>query len=372
MPENNAVWLPAKRAPFALGPAAYTEPGEGEIVVRNAAVAINPMDWILQRVGDIIFPWLTYPTVLGSDVAGEVVAVGRGVTRFAIGDRVIGHAVGSGQDRNRAAEGAFQTRTVVCANMAAPIPPGLSFEAAAVLPLGLSTAAAGLFQADFLALKPPSANPEPTGETVVVWGGSTSVGANAIQLAVAAGYAVIATASPGNFDFVRRLGASHAFDYASPTAVSDVLVALQGQRLAGALAIGVGSAGKCLDVVAGAEGLRFVALATPPASFAAVPAGHGRLARLVPVMAGFVTGNLALAIKARRAGAVTRFIFGSSIRTNDVGRMIYEDFLPAALAEGRYRAAPEALIAGRGLAAIPAAIEQHRQGVSARKLVVTL
>ncbi len=87
--------------------------------------------------------------------------------------------------------------------MAAPIPHTMSYEAAAVLPLALST---GLFQTDQLALQYPSATPKPTGQTVLVWGGSTSVGSNAIQLAVAAGYEVITTSSPRNFDYVTKLG----------------------------------------------------------------------------------------------------------------------------------------------------------------------
>lgn len=62
-----------------------------------------------------------------------------------------------------------------------------------------------------------------TGQTVVVWGGSTSVGSNAVQLAVAAGYEVVTTASPRNFDHVRALGASAVFDYNSSTVVQDII-----------------------------------------------------------------------------------------------------------------------------------------------------
>ena len=67
-----------------------------------------------------------------------------------------------------------------------------------------------------------------------------------------------------------------------------------------------------------------------------------------------------------------RYIFSSSILGNEVSRAIYERFLPAALAEGRYVAAPQATVVGHGLAAIPAALEMQKKGVSARKLVVTL
>ena len=187
MPTNTAAWINAKHAKLEVGPAPYTRPGDDQIVIRNYAVAINPLDWIIQVAGNLTYRWLKYPTVLGSDVAGEVAEVGKEVTRFRVGDRVLGHAVGTDKDSNRAAEGGFQQYTVVLERMAAPIPDTMPFEDAAVLPLALSTASCGLFQADQLGLRHPSANPEPTGRTLLVWGGSTSVGSNAIQLAAAAG-----------------------------------------------------------------------------------------------------------------------------------------------------------------------------------------
>ena len=95
MPSNTAVWLPAAQDPLEVKPAPYTAPRDGEIVVKNHAVAVNPIDWILQVVGSLIFPWIKYPFVLGSDLAGEVIEVGKDVTRFKAGDRVLGHAVGS-------------------------------------------------------------------------------------------------------------------------------------------------------------------------------------------------------------------------------------------------------------------------------------
>lgn len=78
--------------------------------------------------------------------------------------------------------------------------------------MGVSVATKALFHRDFLALDLPSASSSPKGETVLIWGGSTSVGSNVIQLAVAAGYEVITTASPGRFEYLRGLGASQVFD----------------------------------------------------------------------------------------------------------------------------------------------------------------
>jgi NADPH:quinone reductase-like Zn-dependent oxidoreductase len=372
MPENTALWLNAKRAPFAVGPAPYTAPRANEIVVRVRAVAVNPFDRAIQTIGGIITPWITNPFVVGSDVAGDVVEIGSGVTRMKVGDRVLGYAAGSDKRRNRAAEGAFQNYVVLLAHMAAPIPDTMAFEDAAVLPLGISTAACGLFQKDFLAMTPPSAAPAPTGKTLLVWGGSTSVGSNAIQLAVAAGYDVITTASPRNFAYVQRLGAREAFDYRSRTVIADITTILRGREIAGALAIGIGSAAACIDIVGACQGNRFVALATPPASFDAVPAGRGRLRHLVPAIARMLAGTMTQTLKARRRGVRTKFIWGSDLIANEVGPLIFEAFLPAALAEGLFVAAPGPTVVGTGLALIPEALERQRMGVSAAKLVVML
>lgn len=370
LPSNQALWLAARRTGFEVKPAPYTPPREHEIVVRNRAVAVNPIDWLTQAIGDIMFPWIKYPFVLGSDVAGEVVEVGSAVSRFNVGDRVLGHAVGADKARNSSAGGAFQEYTVLLDHMAAPIPGAMAFENAAVLPLGLSTAACGLFQKDQLALAHPSAFPKPTGKTVLIWGGSTSVGSNAIQLAVAAGYDVITTASPKNFGHVKTLGASQAFDYRSRTVVRDVVKAFNGRTIAGALAIGVGSAEACLDIVHACRGHKFVSMATPSVSFDKAPKGFRRTLWLVPAIGRLIASNVSMAFKSRARRIGTKFIFGTSLMNNEVSRVVYSDFLPSALADGRYAAAPDPLVVGRGLDQIPAALEVQKKGVSAKKLVV--
>jgi NADPH:quinone reductase-like Zn-dependent oxidoreductase len=146
MPSNQAAWLTAKSArPLEVKPAPYTPPGENKIVVKNGAVAVNLVDWFKQMAGNIMFSWIKYPFILGSDLAGEVVEVGKGVTRFQVGDRVLGHAVGMDMRSNESAEGAFQEYTVVRANLASPIPSSMPYTNACVLPLCASTAACGLF-----------------------------------------------------------------------------------------------------------------------------------------------------------------------------------------------------------------------------------
>jgi NADPH:quinone reductase-like Zn-dependent oxidoreductase len=372
MPANTAAWLGSRRARAEVAPAPYTRPRADEIVVRNRAVAVNPLDWIIQVAGHVMYTWLRYPFVLGADLAGEVVEVGAAVTRFAPGDRVLGHAVGSDKDRNAPAEGAFQAYTVLLAAMAAPIPANLPYENAAVLPLGLSTAACALFQKDQLALSYPGAAPPPAGQSVLVWGGSTSVGSNAIQLAVAAGYEVITTASPRNFGYAEKLGASQVFDYSSPTVVADITAALQGKTLAGALAVGTGSAGPCADIVCACAGRKFIALASPGASFEKLDGRRGGRLRLLAILARLASSGASLQVKCRLRGIRTKFVFGTTLKGNEVAAIIYEGFLPAALADGRYVAAPDPLVIGTGLESVQAGLDAHRAGVSARKVVITL
>lgn len=369
---NNALWLAAKQAAFSVAPAPYTAPRGREVVVRTRSVAINAFDRHLQTIGSLACPWLTYPMVVGHDLAGDVVEVGEAVTRFRPGDRVLGLAAGVDKGRNRAAEGAFQHYVVLLEHMMTPLPAELSYTQASVLPLGLSTAACALFQDDFLALAPPRLQRQPCGETVIVWGGSTSVGANAIQLAAAAGYDVLTTCSPANFEFVRALGARQAFDYRSASVVADLVGALRQSRCAGAVAIGPGAASACLDLVAAAGGARTVAVVTPPATFDGIPAGRGRLRKLLPILLDNATGLLRLTWRARRRGVATPFVWGTSLIHNRVGPLIFQDYLPEALARGAFKPAPPCQVAGHGLEAIPGAMAMHAAGVSAAKLVVTL
>ena len=373
MPENHAAYLVAKTTrPLQVRPAPYTAPGPNEIVVKNAAVAINPLDWAKQMMGNLLFGWLKYPIVLGSDVAGVVVEVGKSVdaNRFKVGDRVVGNAVGLDKRSNKSAEGGFQEYTVLRSNLASPIPADLSYEKACVLPLGLSTASCGLFMKDQLALQYPSVPPrEPTGKTLVVWGGSTSVGCNAIQLAKAAGYEVITTASPRNFEYVKKLGASHVVDYHSPNAVQDIVKLLHDNACAGALAMGHGSTEACLSIVAASKGRKFVAQASAPVDISNLPSD---VLGILSTGIGVVWSTVTISAKARIKGVGIKFIFGTDLMANEVGNAIYNDFLPMALAKGEFVAAPEPQVVGKGLDCIQEAMDLNKKGVSAKKVVVTL
>ncbi|KAK6211489.1 zinc-binding dehydrogenase [Colletotrichum tabaci] len=371
MTANQAAWLTGKKVkPLEVRPAPYTPPGENEIVVRNRAVAINPVDWFKQEIGDFLYEWAKYPMILGNDVAGEVFEVGPGdsAARFKVGDRVLGHAVGLDKRSNKTSEGAFQDYVVLRADLASPVPDFISFEQACVVPLGASTAASGLFAKDYLNLQRPRVDAKPTGETLLVWGGSTSVGCNAIQLAVCAGYEVIATASPHNFEYLKTLGAKEVFDYRSPTVVQDIIRSFQGQTSAGAFAIGANSLVPCVNIVAASEGRKFVAQASV--------AGPGKpptsLVGLASLIWAMTSESVTVTLKGKLSGVRTKFIWGSDLMANEIGAAIYRDFLPDALAQGKFVPAPKTEVVGHGLGSIQKAFGISYNGVSAKKLVISL
>jgi NADPH:quinone reductase-like Zn-dependent oxidoreductase len=379
-PKNQAAWIPAKKArPFKVGDAPYTPPGPGQVVVKNTAVAINPFDWVLQFIGPAIASYIKYPFIVGTDIAGEVVEVGPDVDRFRVGDRVFGNATAIAKEVNRPAEGGFQLYTVMRQHMLAPTPAHITDEQACVLGLGLGTAAWGLFHQDYLGLDMPRV-PVPKDvvgksglpRTIIITGGASSVGSNAVQLAVSAGYGVISTSSPRNFDYVKSLGATHVFDYRSRTLVKDILAALQGRELVGAYAIGRGAVGACTAVMKHHDvrlTRKRIALAGAiiPADKLTTFVGKGTY--LMGMVGGMIKSN------ARRlwTGVEAKFILlDDLVDPKSVVARIYTEFLPQALGQGQFVPAPPPQVVGKGLNKIQEALDLQRKGVSGKKLVVTL
>ncbi|KZP01963.1 GroES-like protein [Athelia psychrophila] len=84
-PQQKALFLLEKFGDFAVRSTSIPTPGPGELLVKNGAVALNPVDWKIQKYG---FAVETFPAIIGFDLAGTVEAVGEGVTAFQKGDRV--------------------------------------------------------------------------------------------------------------------------------------------------------------------------------------------------------------------------------------------------------------------------------------------
>lgn len=182
--------------PDVLRVAEVEEPhaGPGQIRVAVEAAGVNPFDWKIRSGAMQQAMPLKLPKIPGSDVAGVVDEVGEGVTGVAVGDGVFGSAVGGA-----AAEYAIVEHY-------AAKPAALAWEEAAGLPVAVETAVRTL---DLLGLE--------AGQTILVNGAAGGVGVAAVQFARARGAQVIGTASEGNHEFLRSLGAA-------PTTYGDGLV----------------------------------------------------------------------------------------------------------------------------------------------------
>jgi NADPH:quinone reductase-like Zn-dependent oxidoreductase len=149
-----------------------------------------------------------------------------------VGQRVAG--VPMGNVTKRTCEQGFQLYTIVSARSIIAIPENMPYQAAVTLPLGILTAAAGLYEQAHLQLPLPCLEPKSAGKTLLVWGGSSSVGVAAIQLAVASGFGVVATASEQNFEMMHKAGATAVFDRNDSRVIRKILDHLQDKTIVGA------------------------------------------------------------------------------------------------------------------------------------------
>jgi NADPH:quinone reductase-like Zn-dependent oxidoreductase len=120
---------------------------------------------------------MDYPIILGTDVAGTIAQLGSGVTRFKIGQRVIGHC--DSLLSRKVTNAGYQLYSTCPEILVSVVPDSLPLAKVAVLPLSISTATAGLF--NLLKLPLPLLETKPTGKTVLIWGGSSSCGSSSIQ-----------------------------------------------------------------------------------------------------------------------------------------------------------------------------------------------
>ena len=178
--------------------------------IKVCAVAVNPTDW---KHIDILGSLSGYPgATVGCDYAGVVEEVGDKVAKvFHEGDRVCGMCHGANAMNHEG--GAFQEHIVAKGDIQILIPDNLSFEEAATLGVGITTVGQGLYQS--LQLPMPD-SPASTKRPVLIYGGSTATGSLAVQFAKLSGMNVLTTCSPGNFDYVKGLGADAVFDYSDP------------------------------------------------------------------------------------------------------------------------------------------------------------
>ena len=169
-------------------------PGAGEILVKVAAAGVNRPD-VMQRQG-LYPPPKGAPDIPGLEIAGEVVALSDGTTRWKIGDKVTALVVGGG----------YAEYCLAHESHALPVPAGCSMVEAAAIPETFFTVWHNVFERGGLK----------DGETLLVHGGSSGIGTTAIQLAKAFGARVLTTAgSAEKCEACRKLGADVAINYRS-------------------------------------------------------------------------------------------------------------------------------------------------------------
>lgn len=180
------------------GEVANPKPAKGEVVIKIAFTSVNPVDWKIREgyLQDML-PH-QFPIIPGWDAAGEVTEIGEGVTKFKVGDQVFAYT-----RLPTVQAGTYAEYIALPAENVAASPKSLSLAEAAGIPLVGLTA----YQAIHEVTKVRA------GERILVTGGAGGVGSLAIQIAKAAGARVTATASAGNLDYLRSLGADEVVDY---------------------------------------------------------------------------------------------------------------------------------------------------------------
>lgn len=205
-----AIGFDAPGGPDVLKPQQrpVPQPGPGQILVHVAVAGVNRPD-VLQRMGGYAPP-PGASDIPGLELAGRIVALGEGVSRYEVGDQVCALVAGGG----------YAEYAVVHEDNALPIPSGLSLEEAGAIPETFFTVWTNVFQRGGLK----------KGESFMVHGGTSGIGTTAIQLAKAFGATVLATAgSDEKCAACRDLGADHAINYRTEDFVAAAKAATGGR-----------------------------------------------------------------------------------------------------------------------------------------------
>lgn len=170
-------------------------PGKGEVLIKVAASAVNPVDWKVREGRLKFLSGKNFPLILGTEVAGEIAGLGEGVSKFEMGDRVLAGLSHKG--------GAYAELVAVKQSHVSKIQSTISFkEACTLVVAGVTPMQAFTFHYQVQA-----------GDEVLVNGASGGVGTYAIQIAKVLGARVTAVCSDRNVDFVKSLGADEVIDY---------------------------------------------------------------------------------------------------------------------------------------------------------------
>ncbi|MCJ1391899.1 hypothetical protein MMC18_004766 [Xylographa bjoerkii] len=328
--------LPQKGGSFTKVSVPHPTPGPNEICIRTRAVALNPVDWKNRAFGVTVQSW---PTVLGIDAASVIDSVGESIKDFEPGDEVFG----LGGMGNRA--GAFQEIITVPSSLVAKKPASLTFEEAASLPLCYLPAAAAVT----VGLHVPLPHLDLTGSSslrsILVLGGSSAVGAAAIQLLRLAlpSATILTTSFAKHHAHLVSLGASKCFERSAQGDTSAIKAATPD--------------GSGVDAILDAVG----AAASQPAAFTALsPTGPKTYSQVG-------TGeNVEVPVGVNSAVVFGRQIFDAK------GGMTAMPGLATLVQSGKYKLPLKVEVLGKGFDTLEQGLDKLMRGVSGTKYVVSL
>ncbi|KAI4238303.1 MAG: hypothetical protein LQ349_001199 [Xanthoria aureola] len=337
---NTAAVIPEAKARLQVQDRPIPQPQGSEVLVKNGAIATNPVDWKIQDYATFINE---YPNVLGSDLSGTIESIGPEVKRFKKGDRVTGFAdviVNQNLDH-----GAFQQYTLLNDNVTAKIPDSMSFEEGAILPMAIATTGVGIFLN--LGIPRPTGTEKQSGG-FLVWGASSSVGSAAVQIARSLGYTVYAVASPNHHSKTREYGASHVFDYNDSNVLTNITNAAKGDGKTIRLAYDAISENGTSEQVASVLEQQ----------------GGGKLVITLPFPE--------TAKKPDNVEISATFAARINTDSKEFGAWLFNEFLERSLADKTFVPSPAIEKVEGGIASVQKALDLHRKGLSGKKLVVPL
>lgn len=346
MSKNHTVWIRIpKQKPFEILESEIPEPEDYEILIKNHAIAVNPIDSAIQNLGVIASK---YPSTLGHDIAGEIIAIGSKITKFKVGDRVL--ALCSGTFLPSPKYSGFQKYSIGLEHSTTKIIDNWSFAQASGVSLAITTASIGLFGSDNLRLGKPtsskSSRSDLYNQTILVWGGASSVGSSVVQLANAAGYKVVATASRSNFGNLKKLGAKDLVDYHDSDAIDQLVEILKDTKFAGAYV----AAGDDMGIESTALTVRRISSSS----------------KIVSAVVASPQANPVLPVK------WVDIYLDPTPESRNLIKFAFSEYLPRALESGEYMPFPPAEVVGHGIEALQKATDENFKRTSSKKTVITL
>lgn len=330
-PNNFAAVLPVAKGTITVGPVDYPTLPPGGVILRNTVAAFNPVEWKIARNG--IRP-IQYPAVLGYSYGGVVEAADEAVSRVKKGDYVFAH---------NPKAGGFQRFSAADAKFVGKVDEKSVEEAAAVV-LNLRTIIGAAVEAGLDRPKDTKTANPPSGKKALVYGGSSSLGALAIQYLVQAGYTVISTSSPANHALVSSFRPAALVDHTQPA--DDVVAALK---------------------LHGPYDFAFDAISTPPATAINAAVLGAQSGNIVLYSVGPPPADVEIPENVTRVYKS----WPASLAATDPSfdEWVFVKYIPDAVAAGTLTSVPLELIHG-GLGAVDEGLRKLEKGVSVQKLIL--